>query len=507
MNNESLIEENSIENSLLEDSDIHVMQDLSFVLFGATGDLAQRKIFPALYNLFLEGKLPKKISIVGLGRSDWTNEIFQSNIEKSLRTHSRKAVKVPELQVFLAKFRYCVFDATNTDSYHTLDNLLKDRESELGIPGNRIFYLSVAPKLVDIIALGLHKNGVNQTKGWGRLIVEKPFGSDLKSAQLLNETLSKAFSEKDIYRIDHYLGKPIVQNIETLVFANPNLGPLLADHQISNVQITASETVGVENRADYYDQAGTIRDMVQNHLLQLVMMTALHLPEKTTSKEIRDKKIEIIKSLRRITKDDVQRDIVRGQYKAGEVLDTPVVAYNEEPGIGADSQNDTYFAARLYIDTPAWCGIPFYIRTGKRMDEKSTRIVFELTRNVIETDAHPSEEITPCLLILEIGPNEGVSLVVDLKKPSIERFDASCINFSTYFEDQSEAYELLIHDAMLGNATFFAPWKEVELSWEWTQPILDAFEENLLPLHPYAAGSKGPEAADQLLQSDQFNWW
>lgn len=483
------------------------MQDMTFVLFGATGDLAQRKLFPALYNLYLDGKIPDTISIVGLGRSYNSNEVFQSKVEKALRTYSRRAVETSGLQGFLTKFRYCAFDATDKGSYHDLNELIENREKELGIPENRLFYLSVAPSLVDVITSNLHTSGVSQTKGWKRLIVEKPFGSDLASAQQLNQKLSKTFSEEEIYRIDHYLGKPMVQNLETLVLANPALESLLNHKQIANVQISASETVGVETRADYYDKAGAIRDMVQNHLLQLVMMTALDLPKKITAEEIRVKKMEIMKSIRPIIKENVYQNVVRGQYETGEILDTPVVGYKEEPGVDSSSKNDTYFAARLYIDNPSWSGIPFYIRTGKRLNQKSTRIVIEFKKKVKESVALPIEGITPNLLILEISPNESISLRVNMKDPSSNRFDPVYINFSTNSEGLPEAYELLLFDAMLGNATFFANWKEVELSWMWIQPLLEAYQEDMLPLYSYPAGSTGPEEADQLLLSDQFKWW
>ncbi|MET1014919.1 MAG: glucose-6-phosphate dehydrogenase [Paenisporosarcina sp.] len=483
------------------------MQDMTFILFGATGDLAQRKLFPALYNLYLDGKIPEIISIVGLGRNTCTNEVFQSKVEKAIRTYSRRAVQTSGLQDFLSKFRYCAFDATEKETYQQLNELIESRENELGIPGNRLFYLSVAPTLVDVITSNLHTSGISQTNGWKRLIVEKPFGNDLASAQQLNKKLSKTFNEEEIYRIDHYLGKPMVQNLETLVLANPALESLLDHNQIANVQITASETVGVEMRADYYDQAGAIRDMVQNHLLQLVMMTALDLPKKITAKEIRAKKIKIIESLRPILKENVYQDVVRGQYESGSILDTPVVGYKDEPGVDSSSKNDTYFAARLYLDHPSWSRIPFYIRTGKRLNQKSTRIVIEFKNKVKESDRLPNEGITPNLLILEISPNESISLRVNMKDPSSNRFNPVCVNFSTNSKGLPEAYELLLFDAMLGNATFFAHWKEVELSWKWIQPILEAFQEDLLPLYSYHAGSTGPEEANQLLLVDQFKWW
>ncbi|MBO0603125.1 glucose-6-phosphate dehydrogenase [Sporosarcina sp. E16_3] len=478
------------------------MQDMTFVLFGATGDLAKRKLFPALYNLFLDGKLPDSFSIIGLGRNYFPDDIFQSKVESALREYSRSTVQTTGLNEFLAKFRYCKFDAADDDSYLNLHELIKDSEIELNIPGNRLFYLSVAPQLVDVITLGLNKSGISQTKGWKRLIVEKPFGSDLKTARQLNETLNSTFSDEEIYRIDHYLGKPMVQNLESFEFANPIFGSILDHKRIANIQITASETVGVETRAEYYDRAGAIRDMVQNHLLQLVMMTALHLPEKMTAEEIRKQKVTIMESLRPIYIENIARDIVRGQYQAGEIFDTPVVGYTEEPGVDASSMNDTYFAARLHIDNPSWSGIPFYIRTGKRIGRKSTKIVIEFKNDVKHTD-----RLTPNLLIFEISPSEGISLMINMKNPSSNQFEPNFINFSTITEDQPEAYELLLFDAIRGNATFFANWKEVELSWLWIQPLLKAFQENSLPLHPYPAGSDGPEAANQLLQADQFNWW
>jgi len=494
-------------NQLIDLHEEWTMQDMTFVLFGATGDLAKRKLFPALYNLFLDGKLPNSISIIGLGRNYFPDDIFQTKVESALREYSRRAVQTNGLNEFLAKFRYCKFDAADNDSYQNLHDLISDREIELNIPGNRLFYLSVAPQLVDVITSGLNKSGITQTTGWKRLIVEKPFGSDLKTARQLNESLNSAFNDEEIYRIDHYLGKPMVQNLESFEFANPIFGSLLDHKRIANIQITACETVGVETRAEYYDQAGAIRDMVQNHLLQLVMMTALHLPEKMTAEEIRKQKVTIMESLRPIFKEDIAQDVVRGQYAAGEILDSPVVGYKDEPGVDASSMNDTYFAARLYIDNPTWSGIPFYIRTGKRIGTKSTKIVIEFKNTLKQTDALPSDGITPNLLIFEISPNEGISLLINMKNPSSNKFEQACINFSTHSEDQPEAYELLLFDAIRGNATFFANWKEVELSWQWIQPLLEAFQENTLPLHPYPAGSDGPEAANQLLQADQFKWW
>lgn len=490
-----------------EETNIRNAQGMTFVLFGATGDLAKRKLYPALYNLFIENKMPLSFSVIGLGRTLYSDEEFQTKVEQSLRSYSRRTVSENDLHTFIAAFRYCRFDATETVSYDNLNRLIEQREKELDIPQNRLFYLSVAPSLINIITSNLNTSGISQTTGWKRLIVEKPFGTDLASARELNEKLLIAFNEDEIYRIDHYLGKPMVQNLETLILVNPVLDSLLNHQLIANVQITASETVGVETRAAYYDNAGAIRDMVQNHLLQLVMMTALHLPKKVQPEEVRTKKTGVMNSLRHISRDTIEQHVVRGQYNEGEIFGIDVPAYRKEAGVGQFSMNDTYFAARLFIDDDYWTGIPFYIRTGKRLDKKSTRIVFEFKERPAKTDDYRPEGLAPNLLILEISPNESISLQVNMKDPSTDHYEPTTVTFTSNAKNPPEAYELLLLDAMLGNATFFANWKEVELSWQWIQPLLEAFEENLLPLYPYAAGSTGPKEAKQLLTDDQFYWW
>lgn len=505
MNNESPLAGSNPEEVSIGFQNNFSMEDMTFILFGATGDLAQRKLFPALYNLFLDGKLPATVSIIGLGRKYSSDEAFQSKVEKALYAYSRRSVQPSNLQEFLTMFRYFTFDATIKESYEQLLELVETRENELGIPQNRLFYLSVAPSLVNVITSNLHSSGLDQNQGWKRLIIEKPFGSNVETARLLNQKLRKTFNEDEIYRIDHYLGKPMVQSLNTLILANPVLDSLLDQKLISNVQITASEIVGVETRADYYDKAGAIRDMVQNHLLQLVMMTALYLPENLTENKTRAKKTEIIESLRPIQKEEAYQHVIRGQYEAGEIHDTPVIGYQEEPGVDASSKNDTYFAARLAIDHPSWEGIPFYIRTGKRMNKKSTQIVVEFKHKMV--DSNKLQGTSPNLLVLEISPNESISLRVNLKEASGNQFKPVWINFSTNSENQPEAYELLLFDAILGDSTFFARWREVELSWEWIEPLLNAYQEDLLPLHSYRAGSTGPEAADQLLQREQHKWW
>lgn len=484
---------------------------MTFVLFGATGDLAKRKIYPALYNLYLDQKLPQALSVIGLGRKEVSNEDFKEKVRDSIVNFSRRLEHhSTEFEEFLDAFRYTTLDITHPNDYAKLLGLVKQREEELNIKENRMFYLSVSPEFFSTIALKIKESGLGSTKGWKRLMIEKPFGHDLKSARELNEKLSSAFEEDEIYRIDHYLGKPMVQNLEALEFANPILQTIWNKDFIANVQVTASETVGVETRAGYYDKAGAIRDMVQNHMLQIIMMSAMSLPKKINSSEIRNEKRKVMEALRPIKKEDVKNEIVRGQYISGSINGKPVPKYKDEPDVDPSSTTDTFVAARLWIDNQFWTNVPFYIRTGKRMKEKSTRIVIEYKNTIKLPYKNKDQKMEPNLLIIEISPEENVSLQLNSKNPANGVIEPVKINFSCEQPDVGgipEAYERLIYDALIGESTFFAHWKEVELSWEWVQPILDAFEENLLPLHEYPSGSFGPDASNTLLLENGFKWW
>ncbi|WP_248925078.1 glucose-6-phosphate dehydrogenase [Paenibacillus hamazuiensis] len=484
------------------------MEPITFVLFGATGDLAKRKIYPALYNLFVERKLPPSFSLVGLGRRELTDQSFRANVERAVQDFSRRRVEQPEvMKDFLSLFRYCALDVGRKEDYRKLREMIERRETELGITPNRLFYLSVGPELFETIAAGIQDSGLGSANGWKRLVIEKPFGRDLQSARDLNRKLSEAFAEHEIYRIDHYLGKPMVQKLEVLQ-QNPVLQALWTNHYIANVQITASETVGVEERAGYYDHSGAIRDMFQNHMLQLLMMLASHLPQGSTSEMVRFKKKKVMEALEPLQKEQVSADVVRGQYVAGTVQGKPVAGYTSEPGIPGDSMTDTFIAARLRIDDFFWRGVPFYIRTGKRMKEKSTRIVIEFKEPVKLHSGAGDDSKAPNLLVFEIGPSEGISLQLNTKAPGHRGdFKPIRIDFHENRDDVPEAYENLIFDALHGDPTFFAHWDEVELSWKWVQPILDAFEENLAALHPYAAGTYGPAESDALLAEDGYRWW
>ncbi|MCG7380017.1 glucose-6-phosphate dehydrogenase [Paenibacillus sp. ACRSA] len=484
------------------------MDAMTFVLFGATGDLAKRKIYPALYNLYMDQKMPKSFSVIGLGRRELSDADFQANVEKSLHEFSRQTPEeASQVRDFIGAFRYCSLNNTKLEDYTKLLELVQQREQELSIPENRMFYMSVAPEFFEPIALNIQESGLGNTKGWKKLIIEKPFGHDLQSARELNEKLSNTFAEEEIYRIDHFLGKPMVQNMETLTYANPVIQALWSNRYIANVQITASETVGVEERAAYYDQSGALRDMFQNHMLQLLMMIGLHLPKRCTPEEIQFKKRKIAESLRPLSKENIATEVVRAQYAAGELQGSSVVGYLDEPGIPAGSQNETYVAARLWVDDPFWSEVPFYIRTGKRMAEKSTRIVVEF-KAPLKTGHESENTMEPNLLTIEIGPGESISLQLNAKNPlNHGDVEPMSMTFSSGKRNVPEAYENLIFDAMRGDSTFFAHWNEVELAWKWVQPIQEAFQEGSVPLDTYAAGSHGPESADRLTAENGFRWW
>nr|WP_226527355.1 glucose-6-phosphate dehydrogenase [Metabacillus niabensis] len=483
------------------------MEPVSFILFGATGDLAKRKIFPALYQLFLVNRLPHCISIIGVGRKKLSDDSFKMHVKDSLNEYSR-ASNIDEMKLtkFLSYFSYQGLDVTECEGYTILLDTVKTREEHFGIPENRLFYLSVSPEYVQDIARNLNKSGLGSTKGWRRLIIEKPFGHDLQTAQELNNKLSHEFNEEEIYRIDHYLGKPMVQNLESYDFANSLFRELWNSKYVANVQITASETVGVEERAGYYDQAGAIRDMFQNHLMQLLMMTAMNLPNKVDEDVIMNEKRTIIQSLRPLQKFEIENNVIRAQYGPGEILNSKVAGYREELGVSSNSHNDTFIAARLWIDNCTWTGVPFYIRTGKRMKEKSTKIVIKFKEELKSLDIFKEKMIVPLHVVITINPEEKVSLKINMKNPLTNTTEPINIDFSSKSENQPEAYELLLFDALRGDSRFYVHWNEVESTWKWVQPVLEAFKENLVPLHHYDSGSMGPDAADSLLEADGFEW-
>ncbi len=484
-----------------------------FFLFGATGDLARRKLFPAIYSMYREGKLNERFAVIGLARRPRTDEQFRSDVLQSIQEFARYKVKDdPQWDRFIEHFQYQSLDIHRVDDFNELAERTQALESKFSIAGNRLFYLALAPELFGEVAVHLRDGGLLRSEGWHRLVIEKPFGYNLASANVLNEQIRQVFEEHQIYRIDHYLGKEMVQNMEVIRFANAFFEPLWNNKYIANVQITLSETVGVEERGGYYDKSGALRDMGQNHMLQMISMIAMEPPSRIHPEDIRNEKVKVLHSLRGYADAaEVGRHVVRGQYTRGLVGGSEVQSYVEEDSVRPDSRTETYFAAKVFVDNFRWAGVPFYIRTGKRLPVKTTEVVVEFKNMPSNVYLAKQSKLAPNLLVFRVHPMEGIYIRVNAKQPGSERmivpvemdFCQSCVvGLNT-----PEAYERLLYDAMRGNSTHFTRWDEVSVAWEFVDQIAAAWAENAADLHTYAAGSWGPDAARRLLQADGFDWW
>ncbi|WP_219838753.1 glucose-6-phosphate dehydrogenase [Paenibacillus sp. R14(2021)] len=483
-----------------------------YFLFGATGDLARRKLFPALFSLYKEGKLAEDFAVIGLARRPRTNEQFRADVHESIGEFCRyKADDEALWNRFAEHFVYMPLDIKNVDGFRELSRLTVELDKKFDIPGNRLFYLALAPELFGPVSFNLRDGGMLESPGWNRLVIEKPFGYDLESARKLNTQLSQVFKEEEIYRIDHYLGKEMVQNIEVLRFSNAFFEPLWNNKHIANVQITLSETVGVEERGGYYDKSGALRDMVQNHMMQMLAMIAMEPPSRLHPEDIRDEKVKALRSLRPYeTAAEVNQHVIRGQYSEGAVNGKPLSGYRQEDSVNPESSTETYFAARVYLDNFRWAGVPFYIRTGKRLPVKTTEIVIEfknVPNNILFANRH---ELEPNLLVIRVNPMEGIYIKINAKKPGAENvvpvsmeFCQSCmVGINT-----PEAYERLLHDAGRGESTYFTRWDEVAQAWSFVDRIAAVWREGNASLQFYPAGSWGPERTDGLLAEDGFHWW
>ncbi|WP_202080657.1 glucose-6-phosphate dehydrogenase [Caldalkalibacillus salinus] len=482
------------------------------VMFGATGDLAKRKLFPALYSLYRDGQLAPNFVVIGLGRREMSKNDFNERVKSSLEEFSRHPVD-NEWEQFISHIHYQRLDINTASDYDELLNTVESVEREYDIPQNRLFYLAIAPELFEPVTVHLKNQGLLQNSGWKRLIIEKPFGHDLPSAEELNEKINQVFKEEEIYRIDHYLGKEMVQNIQVIRFANSFFEPLWNNQYISNIQLTSSETVGVETRGNYYDKLGALRDMVQNHMLQMVTMMAMEPPSRLKAEAIRDEKVKVLRSIRRFnTVEEVNQHVVRGQYGPNEIEDKVLKGYTEEENVDPNSQTETFVAAKIMVDNFRWAGVPFYIRTGKRLPRKATEIIVEF-KQMPFVFFNKEGNLEPNLLVIRIYPEEGVHLKLNAKKPGTEgNIMPISMDFCHEFTvgiNSPEAYERLINDALEGDSTYFTRWDEVSLAWKIVDPIIDAWNssEKALPLHLYPAGEMGPQEAFQLLEQDGSKWW
>ncbi|MEI5908202.1 glucose-6-phosphate dehydrogenase [Bacillus spongiae] len=479
------------------------------MIFGATGDLAKRKLFPSLFHLFRKGRISKKFAVVGVARRDWTHETFQSHVRDSVLTSIGQSEDIEE---FISHFYYQPHDVSNSESYIKLKELADQLDTKYELQGNRIFYLAMAPEFFGTITDHLKSEGLKDTNGFHRLVIEKPFGHNLPSAEKLNTQIREAFIEDDIYRIDHYLGKDMVQNIEVIRFANALFEPLWNNRYISNIQVTSSETLGVEERGRYYEKSGALRDMVQNHMLQMVALLAMEPPIRLTTDEVRSEKVKVFRALRPIEGEEIEDYFVRGQYDKGSITEGDLTGYRDEVNVDPESNTETYVAGKLMIDNFRWAGVPFYIRTGKRMSSKATKIVVQFKDIPMNLYYNPEEPLAPNLLVIHIQPEEGITLHLNAKhsgdKLKTKTVKLSYSNTGIHGMNTPEAYEKLLHDCMLGDATNFTHWDEVKLSWSFVDKISEYWERTEEKSFPnYASGSMGPKAADDLLEKDNFFWW
>jgi len=487
----------------------------ALVIFGAVGDLARRKLFPALMNLIQEGNLPESTFMIGVTRRDISKDEMCKTIFESAQEFA------PDLplddsfkQEFASRIFPCTDDPSTGQGFATLSAVLKEISQQRGTRGNVMFYLAVPPSAFEPIVQELGKSGLNkpQDGAWTRIIIEKPFGHDLDSARQLARALQGVFPEEQVYRIDHYMGKEAVQNILVLRLANIILEPLWNRQYIDHVQITAAESLGVEDRAGYYEETGALRDMVQNHLLQILSMIALEPPASLEPEAVRDEKTKVLKSIRRLSMEDVASSVVRAQYAAGAVGGKDVPGYREEKDVDANSRTETYSALRLWIDNWRWSGVPFYLRTGKRLPKRITEVAiqFKPVPHMI-FELSPVDLVQPNVLSIRIQPGEGISIKFTVKLPGHAlRLRSVSMEFrygASFGGRLSDAYERLLLDAMLGDPTLFARFDAVEEGWKFAMPILKAWERQKdTPLPQYPAGSWGPPDADRLIEDDGRVW-
>lgn len=485
----------------------------TIVIFGASGDLTERKLVPALYSLAAEHHL-SKLAIVGFGRTALTDDAFRAQLRAGVEKFARRRPIDPELwSSFGAPIYYQQGHFDDPASFQRLKERLSRIEAEHGLPRNRLYYLAVPPSAFAPIVQNLGASGLAEEgdRTFSRVIIEKPFGTDLESARSLNKSIRTVLHERQIYRIDHYLGKETVQNLLVFRFANGIFEPVWNSRFVDQVQITGAETLGVENRAGYFDQAGIMRDMVQNHLLQVVSLAALEPPAEMSGEAIRDEKVKVLRALRPIRKEEIETRAVRAQYVRGSVLGGDVPGYLEEKGIGPASRTETYVALKLFIDNWRWAGVPFYLRSAKRMPKRVTEISIHFKAAPLRLFRELNlAEGQSNVLAIRIQPDEGIRLAIGTKVPgpsteiapvTMEFRYASAFGAST-----AEAYERLLLDSLLGDSTLFIREDEVDASWSFITPIQRAWAERPESLSTYAAGSWGPKAAERMLEIDGRAW-
>jgi glucose-6-phosphate 1-dehydrogenase len=482
------------------------------VIFGGTGDLTHRKLIPSLYNLNYQNALPENFAIVSVGRRDYTEEGYRNELKRSIEPFSRFPLEEEAWAKLEEKIHYVKFNFDDDEGYDKLDMELKRLDDRYNTQGNRLYYLAVAPEYFDVIVdkLDAH-NMALKSPGIKRLVIEKPFGKDLESAEFLNQKITSVFTEKNTYRIDHYLGKEMIQNIMVLRFSNAVFESVWNNKHIDNIQISSSETVGVENRGGYYETSGALKDMVQNHMLQLLTLVAMEPPANLETESIRDEKVKVLRSMSKLTPEYIRENMIRGQYGSGKIGNKDVVAYRKEERVSPESNIETFAALKLSIDNYRWAGVPFYLRTGKRLRDKSTEIIVQFKHLPGTLYFRDNGDLEPNLLVIKIQPREGVFFQFNAKQPGGGNVILPvqmdfCQNCNLQY-NSPEAYERLLADVIKGDSTLFTRWDEVDFSWRYVDNILKVWRQSSEGLPIYESGSWGPKESDELLARKGHKWW
>lgn len=483
------------------------------VIFGATGDLTARKLLPALYNLAREGMVPAGFSLLGVGRRPWSDDDFRAEMRKSAEQFSRvQPINEEVWQTFAEGLFWVGGEFGDINTYEQIASRLEQIDQQRSTNGNRLFYLAIPPSWFDDAISNLQKVKLTeQSHGWSRIIVEKPFGHDYKSAQELNDLVSRAFDESQVYRIDHYLGKETVQNLLVARFANAIFEPIWNRNYIDHVQITVAESLGIGSRAGFYEEAGALRDMITNHMMQLLTLTAMEPPVEFNEHEVRSEKVKVLHAIRPMSASDVDQNALRAQYDHGTINGDEVPGYLAEKGVNPASRTPTFVALKFEIDNWRWAGVPFYLRTGKRLAKRVTEIAIQFKKPPLLLFPEIRDEIESNVLALRIQPNEGITLKFSAKQPG-QRMIIHPVNMdfrygSSFGVAAPEAYERLLLDAMLGDPTLFTRRDEVEAQWALMTPILERWENDEVKHLPhYEAGTWGPDESDQFMQRDGREW-
>jgi len=495
-------------------SSISPAEPCTIVIFGASGDLSRRKLVPALYGLAAQNCLARRFAIIGFARTPMTDDAFQQSAVDSVKKFADSAMQQEEeCREFAKALAYVSGEYHHPEAFEKLKARLEELDLAHKLNGNRLFYLATPPDIYPLIIEQLQKAGLARSangKSWVRIIIEKPYGRDLASARKLNQAVLKVFDESQVYRIDHYLGKDTVQNLLVLRFGNGIFEPLWNRNYVDHVQITAAETLGVEQRAAFYETAGATRDMIQSHVLQLTSFVAMEPPASFDATAVRNEKIKVLQSIRPFTAESIGTDVVRGQYgPGGETRNSSLLAgYRNEPGVAKTSSTETFVAAKLQIDNWRWAGVPFYLRTGKRLPSRVTEIAIQFRR--APHIVFRGQDLSTNTLVLNVQPDEGISISFHAKLPGQEmKLKTVTMDFSYQKEfgaGERSAYATLINDCMRGDATLFDRADGVEAAWALVDPILEYFQENKPKFPNYAAGTWGPRESDQLLERDGRHW-